>query len=80
MLCRRFTIHNTLSNVCCVGSIRCCAGGLPYTTHFQMYVVLEVLDVVPAVYHTQHTFNIMLCVSHFSTIVETGPQIGPHLH
>ena len=30
-------MHNTLSNICCVGGIRCCVGGLPYTTHFQIY-------------------------------------------
>ena len=68
-------MHNTLSNTCCcvgglpctthfqtyccVGGIICCVGGLPYTTHFHN-VVLEVLDVVLEVYHTQHTF-IMLC-------------------
>ena len=32
-------MHNTLSNICCVGGIRCCVGGLPYTTHFQIYNV-----------------------------------------
>ena len=83
MLCWRFTIHNTLSNICFVGGSRCCVGGLPYTTHFQIYVLLEVVDVVLEVYHTHHTlkhmlcwrFTIhhacsnMLCVNHFSTIV-----------
>ena len=42
MLCWTFTIHNALSNIYCVGGIRCCAGGLPYIAHFQLYVVLEV--------------------------------------
>ena len=28
-------MHNTLSNICCVGGKTCCVGGLPYTTHFQ---------------------------------------------
>ena len=60
MLCLRFTIRNTLSNICCFGGIRCCVRGLPYATHFQIYVVLEVLDVVFEVYHTQHTFKHML--------------------
>ena len=32
-------MDNTLSNICCVGGIRCCVGGLPYTTHFQIYNV-----------------------------------------
>ena len=32
-------MHNTLSKICCVGGIRCCVGGLPYTTHFQIYNV-----------------------------------------
>ena len=32
-------MHNTLQNICCVGGIRCCVGGLPYTTHFQIYNV-----------------------------------------
>ena len=67
-------------HVCCVGGKTWCVGGLPYTTHLQIYVllevldvvlevvdvVLEVLDVVLEVYHTQHTFN-KLC--HFSTNV-----------
>ena len=34
MLCWRFTIHNTLSNIYCVGGKTCRVGGLPYTTHF----------------------------------------------
>ena len=42
----RFTIHNALSNKCYVGGKTCCFGGLPCTTHFQAYAVLEVLDVV----------------------------------
>ena len=57
MLCWMLTIHNTLSNICCVGCIGYCVGGLPYTTHLKTYVVLEVLDVVLEVYHTQHTFK-----------------------
>ena len=32
-------MHNTLSNICCVAGIRCCVGGLPYTTYFQIYNV-----------------------------------------
>ena len=43
-------MHNTLSN-------RCCVGGLPCTTHFQIDVVLGVLDVVLKAYHAQHTFK-----------------------
>ena len=31
---------------------------LPYATHFQTYVVLEVKHVVLEVYHTQRTFKI----------------------
>ena len=41
---------------------RCCVGGLTCTTHFQIYVVLEVLDVVLEVYHTQHIFKYTMCV------------------
>ena len=41
--------------------MRCCVGCLPYATHFQIYVVLEVVDVVLEVYYTQHTFKYMLC-------------------
>ena len=37
-------------------------GGLTYTTHFQIYVVLEVLDVVLEVYHTQHIFKYTMYV------------------
>ena len=37
-------------------------GGLTCTTHFQIYVVLEVLDVVLEVYHTQHIFKYTMCV------------------
>ena len=44
-------IHSTLSNICCVGG-RCCVGGLPCITHFNIYVVLEVIYVVLEVYHT----------------------------
>ena len=64
MLCWRFTIHNTLSNICCVGGTctKCCVGGLTYTAHFQIYVVLEVLDVVLEVYHTQHIFKCTMYV------------------
>ena len=73
-------MHNTLSNICCVGGIRCCVGGLPqhifkytmcvllevvdvlevlpYASHFQTYVVLEVKHVVLEVYHTQRIFKI----------------------
>ena len=43
MLCWKFTIHNTLSNICCVGGKTCCVGGLPYTTQFQHYVVCQSL-------------------------------------
>ena len=53
-------MHNTLSSICCVG-------GLPYTTHFQiykMYVLLEVVDVVLEVYHMQHTYKHVLDVYH----------------
>ena len=32
-------VNHTLSNICCVGGFRCCVGGLPYTTHFQIYIV-----------------------------------------
>ena len=45
MLCCTFTIHNQLSNICCVGGKKKMC--LP---HFPMYVMLEVIDV----YHTQH--------------------------
>ena len=31
-------MHNTLSNICCVGGIRCCVGGFSHT-HFQIYNV-----------------------------------------
>ena len=41
---------------------------LPYATHFQTYVVLEVKHVVLEAYHTQRTFKIC-CVSSLSTIV-----------
>ena len=34
-------MHYTLSNICCVGGIRCCVGGLPYTTQFQIYNVCK---------------------------------------
>ena len=39
------TIHNTVSNICCVRGKTCCVGGLPYITHFQIYIVLEVKHV-----------------------------------
>ena len=61
MFCWRFTIHNTFSyiyNVCFVGSSRYCVRDLPYATHFQTYVVLEVKHVLLEVYHTQRTFKI----------------------
>ena len=61
MLCWMFTIHNTLSNIFCVGGITCCVGCLPYTTHFQTYFVFEVLYVVLEGYHTQHTLKYVLC-------------------
>ena len=61
-----FTIHNILSNICCVGAKHVVLGGLPYTTYFQTYVVLEVKHVVLEVYHTQHIFKHMLRVNHFS--------------
>ena len=31
MLCWRFIIDNIPSNICCVGGIKCCVGGMPYT-------------------------------------------------
>ena len=59
-----------------------CVGGLPYTTHFQIYVVFEVLVVVMEVYHLHNTLSniyVVLEVKHvvlahfrhicFSTIV-----------
>ena len=34
-----YTTHFQIE--CCVGGSICCVGGLPYTTHLQTYVVLE---------------------------------------
>ena len=58
MLCWRFTIHNTLSNICCVRGTctRCSVVGLAYTTHFHIYVLLEVDVVLGGV-----TLSNMLC-------------------
>ena len=46
----RLTIHSTLLYI-----MLCWR--LTYTTHFQIYFVLEVLDVVLEVYHTQRIFK-----------------------
>ena len=36
--------HTFSNNICCVGSSRCCVGGLPYTTHFFKYIMLCVIQ------------------------------------
>ena len=74
-------MHNTLSNICCVGGIRCCVGGLPYTTHFQIYnvcfvgssrcvrsfIIRNTLSNRCCVGGLPYTthFQNMLCVNHF---------------
>ena len=60
VVCWWFTIHNTLSNIFCVGGKPCYVGGLPCTTHFQTYFVLEVNHAMLVVYHAQHTFKHIL--------------------
>ena len=62
MLCWRSTIHNTLSYIYVVLEVLGIADRWQCEIYmFQIYVLLEVLDVVLEVYHTQHTFIYMLC-------------------
>ena len=60
----RLTIHRTLLNIMLRWSYMylCCVGGLTCTTHFQIYVVFEVLDIVLEVYHIQHIFKYTMYV------------------
>ena len=60
MLCWRFTIHIFKYTMCVLLEVVYVLEVLPYATHFQTYVVLEVKHDLLCweVYHTQRTFKI----------------------